>query len=163
MANFLNFKRTSKYSAIIEQHDFALDCRSKLSALFEVGPSMTSSPTQLGLVLDKTTKGSIKPMMYDGKLALIITPYRKNASSHTADPSKPVYQTDHLQVWHNSKGIRVTMNFPRTWSAEDIISKIDDEVYDLCHLYPEKLEYAEAKAPNNSKEDDYIQHFDADV
>ena len=46
------------------------------------------------------------------------------------------------------------MTFPRTWSAEDIISKIDDEVFDLCHLYPEKLEYAGEKVLDNSQEQD---------
>ena len=153
MASFLNFKKSSKYSATVEQHD-ELDGRSKLSASFEVGPSMTTSPTQLGLALDKATKGSIKPMMLDGKLGLVITPYRKTATARTEDTARQVYKTGHLQVWHNSKGIRVTMTFPRTWSAEDIISKIDDEVFDLCHLYPEKLQYAEDKVPDNPQEQD---------
>lgn len=151
MASFLNFKKESKYYANVEQHD-ELDGRSKLSATFDIGPSMTTTPTQLGLVLDKTTKGSIKPMMLDGKLGLVITPYRKTATARTEGTARQVYKTGHLQVWHNAKGIRITMTFPRTWSAEDIISKIDDEVYDLCHLYPEKLEYAEEKAPNNAQE-----------
>lgn len=153
MASYLNFKKSSKYSANVEQHD-ELDGRSKLSASFEVGPSMTTTPTQLGLALDKVTKGSIKPTMLNGKLGLVITPYRKTVTARTEDTARQVYKTGHLEVWHNRKGIRITMTFPRTWSAEDIISKIDDEVFDLCHLYPEKLQYAEEKAPDNPQEQD---------
>ena len=142
MASYLNFTKQYKYKAEIEQAD-ELDGRSKLSACFAVAPSMTSAPTKLGLALDKATKGSIKPIILDdGKLGLVITPYRKNASSRTADPSKPVYQTDHLQVWHNSKGIRVTMTFPKSWDAEQVVSKIDDEIYELCNTHNDALQYA---------------------
>ena len=142
MASFLNFKKASTYRANVEQHD-ELDGRSKLSASFDIGPSVTTTPTQLGLALDKATKGSIKPMMLDGKLGLVITPYRKTATARTADPSKPVYQTDHLQVWHNSKGIRVTMTFPKSWDAEQVVSKIDDEIYDLCNIHNDALQYSQ--------------------
>ena len=138
MANYLNFKKQTKYKAEIEQAD-ELDGRSKLSASFEQAPSVTSAPTKLGLEVGKSVKGGIKPMMLeDGKLALVITPYRRSAANN----SKPVYQTDHLQVWHNAKGIRVTMTFPKHWDAEQVASKMDDEVYDLCDLHSEVLQYA---------------------
>ena len=142
MANYLNFKKQTKYKAEIEQAD-ELDGRSKLSASFEQAPSVTSAPTKLGLELGKSSKGGIKPVMLeDGKLALVITPYRRSAAARAANNSKPVYQTDHLQVWHNNKGIRVTMTFPKHWDAEQVASKMDDEVYDLCDLHSEVLQYA---------------------
>ena len=142
MANYLNFKKQTKYKAEIEQAD-ELDGRSKLSASFEQAPSVTSAPTKLGLELGKSSKGSIKPMMLeDGTLALVITPYRRSIVARAANNSKPVYQTDHLQVWHNAKGIRVTMTFPKHWDAEQVASKMDDEVYDLCDLHREVLQYA---------------------
>ena len=81
-------------------------------------------------------------MLEDGKLALVITPYRRSAATRAANNSKPVYQTDHLQVWHSNKGIRVTMTFPRSWDAEQVVDKMDDEVYDLCNLHSEVLQYA---------------------
>ena len=142
MANYLNFKKQTKYKAEIEQAD-ELDGRSKLSASFEQAPSVTSAPTKLGLELGKSSKGGIKPMMLeDGKLALVITPYRRSIVARAAVINKPVYQTDHLQVWHNNKGIRVTMTFPRSWDAEQVVSKMDDEIYDLCNLHNEVLQYA---------------------
>ena len=142
MANYLNFKKQTKYKAEIEQAD-ELDGRSKLSASFEQAPSVTSAPTKLGLELGKSSKGGIKPVMLeDGKLALVITPYRRSIVARAAVINKPVYQTDHLQVWHNNKGIRVTMTFPRSWDAEQVVDKIDDEVYDLCNLHSEVLQYA---------------------
>ena len=142
MANYLNFKKQTKYKAEIEQAD-ELDGRSKLSASFEQAPSVTSAPTKLGLELGKSSKGGIKPVMLeDGKLALIISPYRRSATTRAAGNSKPVYQTDHLQVWHNAKGIRVTMTFPKSWDAEQVVSKMDDEIYDLCNLHSEVLQYA---------------------
>ena len=104
---------------------------------------MTSAPTKLGLELGKSSKGGIKPVMLeDGKLALVITPYRRSIVARAAVINKPVYQTDHLQVWHNAKGIRVTMTFPKHWDAEQVASKMDDEVYDLCDLHSEVLQYA---------------------
>ena len=142
MANYLNFKKQTKYKAEIEQAD-ELDGRSKLSASFEQAPSVTSAPTKLGLELGKSSKGGIKPVMLeDGKLALVITPYRRSIVARAAVINKPVYQTDHLQVWHNNKGIRVTMTFPRSWDAEQVIDMMDDEVYDLCNLHSEVLQYA---------------------
>ena len=142
MANYLNFKKQTKYKAEIEQAD-ELDGRSKLSASFEQAPSVTSAPTKLGLELGKSSKGGIKPVMLeDGKLALVITPYRRSIVARAAVINKPVYQTDHLQVWHNAKGIRVTMTFPRSWDAEQVVDKIDDEVYDLSNLHNEVLQYA---------------------
>ena len=142
MANYLNLKKQTKYSASVEQAD-ELDGRSKLATIFTEAPSMTSAPTKLGLELGKSSKGGIKPVMLeDGKLALVITPYRRSAAARAANNSKPVYQTDHLQVWHNNKGIRVTMTFPRSWDAEQVVDKIDDEVYDLCNLHNEVLQYA---------------------
>ena len=142
MANYLNFKKQTKYKAEIEQAD-ELDGRSKLSASFEQAPSVTSAPTKLGLELGKSSKGGIKPVMLeDGKLALVITPYRRSIVARAAVINKPVYQTDHLQVWHNAKGIRVTMTFPRSWDAEQVVDKMDDEVYDLCNLHSEVLQYA---------------------
>ena len=142
MANYLNFKKQTKYKAEIEQAD-ELDGRSKLSASFEQAPSVTSAPTKLGLELGKSSKGGIKPVMLeDGKLALVITPYRRSIVARAAVINKPVYQTDHLQVWHNNKGIRVTMTFPKSWDAEQVVDKIDDEVYDLCDLHSEVLQYA---------------------
>ena len=142
MANYLNFKNQTKYKAEIEQAD-ELDGRSKLSASFEQAPSVTSAPTKLGLELGKSSKGGIKPVMLeDGKLALVITPYRRSIVARAAVINKPVYQTDHLQVWHNNKGIRVTMTFPRSWDAEQVVSKMDDEIYDLCDLHSEVLQYA---------------------
>ena len=104
---------------------------------------MTSAPTKLGLEVGKSVKGGIKPVMLeDGKLALVITPYRRSIVARAAVINKPVYQTDHLQVWHNAKGIRVTMTFPKHWDAEQVASKMDDEVYDLCDLHSEVLQYA---------------------
>ena len=145
MANYLNFKKQTKYKAEIEQAD-ELDGRSKLATIFTEAPSVTSTPTKLGLEVGKSVKGGIKPMMLeDGKLALIITPYRRSAATRAANNSKPVYQTDHLQVWHNAKGIRVTMTFPKHWDAEQVASKMDDEVYDLCDLHSEVLQYAGTK------------------
>ena len=145
MANYLNFKKQTKYKAEIEQAD-ELDGRSKLSASFEQAPSVTSAPTKLGLEVGKSVKGGIKPMMLeDGKLALVITPYRRSIVARAAVINKPVYQTDHLQVWHNAKGIRVTMTFPKHWDAEQVASKMDDEVYDLCDLHSEVLQYAGTK------------------
>ena len=142
MANYLNFKKQTKYKAEIEQAD-ELDGRSKLATIFTEAPSVTSAPTKLGLELGKSSKGSIKPVMLeDGKLALIISPYRRSAATRAANNSKPVYQTDHLQVWHNNKGIRVTMTFPKHWDAEQVVSKMDDEIYDLCNLHSEVLQYA---------------------
>ena len=142
MANYLNLKKQTKYKAEIEQAD-ELDGRSKLSASFEQAPSVTSAPTKLGLELGKSSKGGIKPVMLeDGKLALVITPYRRSIVARAAVINKPVYQTDHLQVWHNNKGIRVTMTFPRSWDAEQVIDMMDDEVYDLCNLHSEVLQYA---------------------
>ena len=142
MANYLNFKKQTKYKAEIEQAD-ELDGRSKLATIFTEAPSVTSAPTKLGLELGKSSKGGIKPMMLeDGKLALVITPYRRSAATRAANNSKPVYQTDHLQVWHNAKGIRVTMTFPKHWDAEQVIDMMDDEVYDLCNLHSEVLQYA---------------------
>ena len=142
MANYLNFKKQTKYKAEIEQAD-ELDGRSKLSASFEQAPSVTSAPTKLGLELGKSSKGGIKPVMLeDGKLALVITPYRRSIVARAAVINKPVYQTDHLQVWHNNKGIRVTMTFPRSWDAEQVVDKMDDEIYDLCNLHSEVLQYA---------------------
>ena len=142
MANYLNFKKQTKYKAEIEQAD-ELDGRSKLSASFEQAPSVTSAPTKLGLEVGKSVKGGIKPMMLeDGKLALVITPYRRSIVARAAVINKPVYQTDHLQVWHNAKGIRVTMTFPKHWDAEQVVDKMDDEVYDLCNLHSEVLQYA---------------------
>ena len=142
MANYLNLKKQTKYKAEIEQAD-ELDGRSKLSASFEQAPSVTSAPTKLGLELGKSSKGGIKPVMLeDGKLALVITPYRRSIVARAAVINKPVYQTDHLQVWHNNKGIRVTMTFPRSWDAEQVVDKMDDEVYDLCNLHSEVLQYA---------------------
>ena len=142
MANYLNLKKQTKYSASVEQAD-ELDGRSKLATIFTEAPSVTSAPTKLGLELGKSVKGGIKPMMLeDGKLALVITPYRRSAAARAANNSKPVYQTDHLQVWHNAKGIRVTMTFPKHWDAEQVASKMDDEVYDLCDLHSEVLQYA---------------------
>ena len=141
-SNYLNFTKAFKYKAEIEQAD-ELDGRSKLATIFTEAPSVTSAPTKLGLELGKSSKGSIKPMMLeDGKLALVITPYRRSAATRAANNSKPVYQTDHLQVWHNAKGIRVTMTFPRSWDAEQVIDMMDDEVYDLCNLHSEVLQYA---------------------
>ena len=145
MANYLNLKKQTKYKAEIEQAD-ELDGRSKLSASFEQAPSVTSAPTKLGLEVGKSVKGGIKPMMLeDGKLALVITPYRRSIVARAAVINKPVYQTDHLQVWHNNKGIRVTMTFPRSWDAEQVVDKMDDEVYDLCNLHNEVLQYAGTK------------------
>ena len=145
MANYLNFKKQTKYKAEIEQAD-ELDGRSKLSASFEQAPSVTSAPTKLGLEVGKSVKGGIKPVMLeDGKLALVITPYRRSIVARAAVINKPVYQTDHLQVWHNNKGIRVTMTFPKHWDAEQVASKMDDEVYDLCDLHSEVLQYAGTK------------------
>ena len=142
MANYLNFKNQTKYKAEIEQAD-ELDGRSKLATIFTEAPSMTSAPTKLGLELGKSSKGGIKPVMLeDGKLALVITPYRRSIVARAAGINKPVYQTDHLQVWHNNKGIRVTMTFPRSWDAEQVIDMMDDEVYDLCNLHSEVLQYA---------------------
>ena len=142
MANYLNLKKQTKYKAEIEQAD-ELDGRSKLATIFTEAPSVTSAPTKLGLEVGKSVKGGIKPMMLeDGKLALVITPYRRSAATRAANNSKPVYQTDHLQVWHNNKGIRVTMTFPRLWDAEQVVSKMDDEIYDLCNLHSEVLQYA---------------------
>lgn len=162
MANYLNFTKTFKYKASVEQAD-ELDGRSKLATVFNVAPSMTSKPTSLGLKLGKSSKGGIKPIMLDGKLALIISPYRRSATNRAAGNSKPVFQTDHLQVWHNTKGIRVTMTFPKSWDAEQVVSKIDDEIYDLCNLHPEVLQYTEEESTDNSQEANYIQHFDPDV
>ena len=162
MSNYLNFTKAFKYKASVEQAD-ELDGRSKLATVFNVGPSMTSTPTPLGLKLGKSSKGGIKPIMLDGKLALIISPYRRSATNRAAGNSKPVYQTDHLQVWHNSKGIRITMTFPKSWDVEQVVSKIDDEIYDLCNLHPEHLKYTEEESNDNSQESDYIQHFDPDV
>ena len=145
MANYLNLKKQTKYKAEIEQAD-ELDGRSKLATIFIEAPSVTSSPTKLGLEVGKSVKGGIKPMMLeDGKLALVITPYRRSIVARAAVINKPVYQTDHLQVWHNNKGIRVTMTFPRSWDAEQVVDKIDDEVYDLCNLHSEVLQYAGTK------------------
>ena len=142
MANYLNLKKQTKYSASVEQAD-ELDGRSKLATIFTEAPSMTSAPTKLGLELGKSSKGGIKPVMLeDGKLALVITPYRRSIVARTAIINKPVYQTDHLQVWHNAKGIRVTMTFPKSWDAEQVVSKMDDEIYDLCNLHNEVLQYA---------------------
>ena len=141
MSNYLNFTKAFKYKASVEQAD-ELDGRSKLATIFTEAPSMTSAPTKLGLELGKSSKGGIKPIMLDGKLALIISPYRRSATTRAADNSKPVYQTDHLQVWHNAKGIRVTMTFPKSWDAEQVVSKMDDEIYDLCNLHSEALQYA---------------------
>ena len=142
MANYLSFKKQTKYKAEIERAD-ELDGRSKLSASFEQAPSVTSAPTKLGLELGKSSKGGIKPVMLeDGKLALVITPYRRSIVARAAVINKPVYQTDHLQVWHNAKGIRVTMTFPKSWDAEQVVSKMDDEIYDLCNLHSEVLQYA---------------------
>ena len=142
MANYLNLKKQTKYNASVEQAD-ELDGRSKLATIFTEAPSVTSAPTKLGLEVGKAVKGGIKPMMLeDGKLALVITPYRRSAAARAANNSKPVYQTDHLQVWHNAKGIRVTMTFPKHWDAEQVASKMDDEVYDLCDLHSEVLQYA---------------------
>ena len=142
MANYLNLKKQTKYKAEIEQAD-ELDGRSKLATIFTEAPSVTSAPTKLGLELGKSSKGGIKPVMLeDGKLALVITPYRRSAATRAANNSKPVYQTDHLQVWHNAKGIRVTMTFPRSWDAEQVVDMMDDEVYDLCNLHSEVLQYA---------------------
>ena len=141
-SNYLNFTKAFKYKAEIEQAD-ELDGRSKLATIFTEAPSVTSTPTKLGLELGKSSKGSIKPVMLeDGKLALIISPYRRSAATRAANNSKPVYQTDHLQVWHNAKGIRVTMTFPRSWDAEQVVDMMDDEVYDLCNLHSEVLQYA---------------------
>ena len=142
MANYLNLKKQTKYSASVEQAD-ELDGRSKLATIFTEAPSVTSAPTKLGLEVGKSVKGGIKPVMLeDGKLALVITPYRRSIVARAAVINKPVYQTDHLQVWHNAKGIRVTMTFPRSWDAEQVVSKMDDEIYDLCNLHSEVLEYA---------------------
>ena len=142
MANYLNLKKQTKYSASVEQAD-ELDGRSKLATIFTEAPSMTSAPTKLGLEVGKSVKGGIKPMMLeDGKLALVITPYRRSIVARAAVINKPVYQTDHLQVWHNAKGIRVTMTFPKSWDAEQVVSKMDDEIYDLCNLHSEVLQYA---------------------
>ena len=142
MANYLNLKKQTKYSASVEQAD-ELDGRSKLATIFTEAPSVTSAPTKLGLEVGKSVKGGIKPVMLeDGKLALVITPYRRSIVARAAVINKPVYQTDHLQVWHNNKGIRVTMTFPRSWDAEQVVDKIDDEVYDLCNLHSEVLQYA---------------------
>ena len=142
MANYLNLKKQTKYKAEIAQAD-ELDGRSKLATIFTEAPSVTSAPTKLSLELGKSSKGGIKPVMLeDGKLALIISPYRRSAATRAANNSKPVYQTDHLQVWHNNKGIRVTMTFPRSWDAEQVVSKMDDEIYDLCNLHSEVLQYA---------------------
>ena len=142
MANYLIFKNQTKYKAEIEQAD-ELDGRSKLATIFTEAPSVTSAPTKLGLEVGKSVKGGIKPMMLeDGKLALVITPYRRSIVARAAVINKPVYQTDHLQVWHNNKGIRVTMTFPRSWDAEQVIDMMDDEVYDLCDLHSEVLQYA---------------------
>ena len=154
MANYLNFKK-DKYPATIEQVE-VIDKGSMLAASLPVGPSLTSNPTTLGLILNKSSRGSIKPVMLDsGELGLIIKPYRHCSSSRAEkSTARQVFKTGHLEVWHNAKGIRISMTFPRTWSAEDIISKIDDEVFDLCHLYPEKLQYAEEKAPDNPQEQD---------
>ena len=141
-SNYLNFTKAFKYKAEIEQAD-ELDGHSKLATIFTEAPSVTSAPTKLGLELGKSSKGGIKPMMLeDGKLALVITPYRRSAATRAANNSKPVYQTDHLQVWHNAKGIRVTITFPKHWDAEQVASKMDDEVYDLCDLHSEVLQYA---------------------
>ena len=145
MANYLNLKKQTKYSASVEQAD-ELDGRSKLATIFTEAPSMTSAPTKLGLELGKSSKGGIKPVMLeDGKLALVITPYRRSIVARAAVINKPVYQTDHLQVWHNAKGIRVTMTFPKSWDAEQVVSKLDDEIYDLCDLHSEVLQYAGTK------------------
>ena len=142
MANYLNLKKQTKYSASVEQAD-ELDGCSKLATVFTEAPSMTSAPTKLGLELGKSSKGGIKPMMLeDGKLALVITPYRRSIVARAAVINKPVYQTDHLQVWHTAKGIRVTMTFPKSWDAEQVVSKMDDEIYDLCNLHSEALQYA---------------------
>ena len=142
MANYLNLKKQTKYKAEIEQAD-ELDGRSKLATIFTDAPSVTSAPTKLGLEVGKSVKGGIKPVMLeDGKLALVITPYRRSIVARAAVINKPVYQTDHLQVWHNNKGIRVTMTFPRSWDAEQVIDMMDDEVYDLGNLHSEALQYA---------------------
>ena len=162
MSNYLNFTKEFKYKASVEQAD-ELDGRSKLATVFNVGPSMTSTPTSLGLKLGKSSKGGIKPVMLNGQLALIISPYRRSTTNRAAGNSKPVYKTDHLQVWHNSKGIRVTMTFPKSWDTEQVVSKIDDEIYDLCNLHPEVLQYTEEESSDYSQEADYIQHFDPDV
>ena len=144
-SNYLNFTKAFKYKAEIEQAD-ELDGRSKLATIFNEAPSVTSAPTKLGLEVGKSVKGGIKPVMLeDGKLALVITPYRRSIVARAAVINKPVYQTDHLQVWHNAKGIRVTMTFPKHWDAEQVASKMDDEVYDLCDLHSEVLQYAGTK------------------
>ena len=93
-STYLNFTKAFKYKAEIEQAD-ELDGRSKLATIFTEAPSMTSAPTKLGLELGKSSKGGIKPIMLDGKLALIISPYRRSATTSDSSVSSTSQWTTH--------------------------------------------------------------------